>query len=233
MGLHQMFWIKREMVVKGRERERESSQEKGYTLPSMPCGKLTCNIIPVSLCFERERGICWCTSKSSCKSNERPWPRTSSLCIGISWGTAASKPSLLISTWIGCIRRHTLLSRMDDNGRQGRHFRHHHHQLLFPFPSLTWRRRLMVTFPPFQECCFVLSFFFTATTVVKRCWSCSFLSCYFVRWRLPVFAFGFVRILSPLLNRKGHSTNDNPGSSLLLCKKPAFESFFSRLPVRH
>ena len=55
MGLHQMFWIKREMVVKGRERERESSQEKGYTLPSMPCGKLTCNIIPVSLCFERER----------------------------------------------------------------------------------------------------------------------------------------------------------------------------------
>ena len=43
------------MVVKGRERERESSQEKGYTLPSMPCGKLTCNIIPVSLCFERER----------------------------------------------------------------------------------------------------------------------------------------------------------------------------------
>ena len=123
----------------------------------MPCGKLTCNIIPVSLCFERERGICWCTSKSSCKSNERPWPRTSSLCIGISWGTAASKPSLLISTWIGCIRRHTLLSRMDDNGRQGRHFRHHHHQLLFPFPSLTWRRRLMVTFPPFQECCFVLS----------------------------------------------------------------------------
>ena len=157
MGLHQMFWIKREMVVKGREREKVHRRRVTHYPRCLAGSSLVILFQFPSALRERERGICWCTSKSSCKSNERPWPRTSSLCIGISWGTAASKPSLLISTWIGCIRRHTLLSRMDDNGRQGRHFRHHHHQLLFPFPSLTWRRRLMVTFPPFQECCFVLS----------------------------------------------------------------------------